>query len=251
MALPEREPGRAPELNLSDTKSEAVLFNGKLSGLELPWSSSKQELMAGDIFTAPKRRLKAIKDFSAARQIAKPIENYAHRVAQRVHSEGWTAALTTDATSIFVLPGAQALIALNLHTGMDMTDPKLAVAAALTGISLITDWYALRKKGWDISIVGCIAQAISGRPSLSAIVEHAINYIGPFNLVNIGAFAAGIATGKFSFLADNIVAAPFVLAPWYIVMNTLIGHGQADKVLNPIKRAEDATWGRIKQAIKR
>jgi hypothetical protein len=216
------------------------------------WEVTKTELRTENLPpVTPEQKSGPVEIFSAASQVAKPIENYAHRVAQRIHPEGWTAALTTDATSIFVLPGAQALIALNLHAGMDMTDPKLAVAAALTGISLITDWYALHKKGWDISIVGCIAQAISGRPSLSAIAEHAINYIGPFNLVNIGALAAGIATGKFSFLADNIMAAPFVLAPWYIVMNTLIGHGQADKVLNPIKKAEDATWDRIKQAIKR
>jgi len=111
----------------------------------------------------------------------------------------------------------------------------------------MVDRYALRKKGWDISIVGCITQAFSGRPTLSAITEHAINYIGPLNFVNIGA----IVTGNFSFLIDNIMTAPFVLAPWYIGMNLVIGHGQADRVLDPIRKIEDATWGKIKDGIKR
>jgi hypothetical protein len=247
MALPERGPKSGLTVENFGREPENVLPEGEVPVAGLP----VRELPITDpSVSADRRRLGPVEIFSEARQEIRPKE-YFHRVAQRVHPEGWTAALTTDATSIFVLPGAQALIALNLHTGMDMTDPKLAVAAALTGISLITDWYALLKKGWDISIVGCIAQAISGRPSLSAIAEHAINYIGPFNLVNIGALATGIATGKFSFLADNIMAAPFVLAPWYIIMNTFIGHGQADKVLKPIKTIENATWGKVKQAIKR
>ena len=193
----------------------------------------KEELRTDPIFTAMPEKPKGIR--------------------QRIKPEAWTAALATDATSIVVLPLVQGLIALNTHTELDITNPKLAAAAALTAISLLADWYALRKKGWDISIVGCITQAISNRPSFSAITEHAINYIGPFNIVNIGAIVTGIATGKFMFpfLVDNITSAPFVLAPWYIVMNTLIGHGQADRVLKPIGKIEDATWGRIKQTIKK
>jgi hypothetical protein len=223
MTLSEREPGRAPEI------PKLSFQDGSL--LEYPVWTAKEELRTDDIFTAMPDKPKGIR--------------------QRIKPEGWTAALATDATSIAVLPVVQDLIAINTHTELDITSPKLAAAAALTAISLLADWYALRKKGWDISIVGCIAQAISGKPSLSAIAEHAINYIGPFNFVNIGAIAAGITTGNFSFLIDNITAAPFVLAPWYIGMNLLIGHGQADRVLNPIKKVEDATWGRIKQTLKR
>ncbi|MGA2911454.1 MAG: hypothetical protein ABSE17_02325 [Candidatus Levyibacteriota bacterium] len=219
------------------------------------WTGLKEELRTEEnLFTAVQERKSGPVDvyvdaYRRARQKIKPRE-YFHHVGQRINPEGWTTATATDITSFFVLPGAQALIALNLNMGLDMTAPKLAVAAALTGISLMADWYALRKKGWDISIVGCVAQAITGKPALSAMLEHTINYMGPFNVVNIGAITAGIATGNFSFLIDNITAAPFVLAPWYIVMNTLIGHGQADKVLNPIGKAEDAIAGNIKHAIK-
>jgi hypothetical protein len=214
------------------------------------WTGLKEELRTEEsLFSStPEQESRAVKVFSAADQfIPKPVKNYANRVGERIKPEAWTAAAATDITSIFVLPAVQGLIALNTHSGLDITSPKLAVAAALTGISLMADWYALRKKGWDISIVGCITQAFSGRPSLSAILEHTINYIGPLNFVNIGAFA----TGNFSFMVDNIMAAPFVLAPWYIGMNLAIGHGQADRVLIPIRKVEDATLGRIKQAMKR
>lgn len=212
---------RRPELAFPDG---SLLKYPVLTGL-------KEELRTDDIFTAMPEKPKGIR--------------------QRIKPEAWTAALATDATSVVVLPFVQGLIALNTHTELDITSPKLAAATALTAVSLLADWYALRKKGWDISIVGCIVQAISNRPSLSAITEHAINYIGPFNFVNIGAIAAGVETGNFSFLIDNILSAPFVLAPWYIVMNTSIGHGQAERFLKPIKRAENATWGKIKQAVKR
>jgi hypothetical protein len=218
-----------------------------LSEREPKEDSSEGNLPDTDL-SVPKRRLSTgpIEIFDSAREKIKPRE-YLRHAGQRFNPEGLTLAGSADVASWFVLPAAQALIALNLNTGLDMTDPRLAVAAALTGISVITARYSLSKKGCDISAAGCIAQAITGKPTLSAIAEHAINYIGPFNLINIGA----LVTGNFPFIAKNIMAAPFVLAPWCIAMNTLIGHGQADIILNPIRKAEDATWGRIKQAIKR
>jgi hypothetical protein len=230
-----------------------VLFNGRLSaGRSLDWSLSEAEpmplteLSITDSFAPTRRRFQPVEIFSEARQKIRH-RAYFHHVRQRFNPEGSTLAVSIDIASIFILPVAQALIAINLNTGIDITDPKLAVATALTGISVIAARYSLSKKGCDISAVGCIAQAITGKPTLSAIAEHAINYIGPFNLVNIGA----LVTGNLPFIVKNITAAPFVLAPWCIAMNTLIGHGQADRVLNPIRKIEDATWGKITDRISR
>lgn len=212
------------------------------------WEITKEELQIQDLLpVAPRPTSKTVEVFSAARQIAKPVKDYVGSVKQRINPEGWAAATVTDVASWFILPAAQALIAINLNTGFDMTDPKLAIAAALSGISLMADRYALSKKGWDISAVGCVAIAATGKPTLSATLEHAINYVGPLNLVNIGAFA----TGNFSFLTENIMAAPFVLTPWYITMNFLIGRGQADRVINPMRRVREATVDKFKQTIKR
>ncbi len=188
-----------------------------------------------------------IEYYRGVRQKVRPIE-YLHHVTERVNPEGWTAATATDIASWAVLPTAQALIAINVNTGLNIMDPKIAAAAGTaTLVSIAADRYALSKRGWDISIVGCVAQAITGRPTLSAILEHTINYVGPLNVVNI----AALTTGNFSLLSENIMAAPFVLTPWYITMNLMIGHGTADRVINPIKKAREATWGKFKQKIRK
>ncbi len=231
MIIAERGPWIVPGLN----------FPGKVLPFEdLAWKGFEKDLQTispADIKHKQNGRGAGV--FPGVRPKVNPIGEYFHHVHSRINPEGLVIAGTADFVSYFVLPSAQTLVAAALDTGVNIMDPRLTVVVAgATIASILADRYALIKKGFDISLIGCASFATTGKATLSAITEHAINYAA-VGLVNPLTVYAGI-TGNLKFLAEGVAAAPLVLTPWYIIMNLLIGRGEADKVLKPIRKQRQA-----------
>jgi hypothetical protein len=245
MSLPERERGIAPEI------SQLYFLDTGLPVKYPVWTGLKEELRTEEnLFTAtPARRPNPIEVFSSARRIVRPIEAW-KSMTQRSNPEGLAAAFAVNITTAPLLLTAQTLIATTINTGANMTDPKLTaivVAAAIGGATykgIRASAEALRKQRHSATPVGGLAYAITGRPTLSAVAEHAFNYavVGLLNPLTGYAWL----THNPQFLAEGMAAAPLVLT-WCIPANSLIASGKVAEALDPLKQIRETVWQRIKR----
>jgi hypothetical protein len=264
MTSPEREPGRVPELNLSEgsqpvenligIEPEGVLPEEDLPVAELP--VAELPVVDSSVLTR-RRRLRPVEVYHRARQKIRPRE-YWNNVHRRAYPEGLATAFAIDVGSVFILPFAQPLITAAISTGTDIMDPKLTAAVlagaigGLTATSIWVDKYALARKRFGATTFGTLAIAATGKPTLAALIDHGINYVdvGIFNLVTI---KAGLTLNP-DLLAKGWIAVPLTLTPWYITINALIANGKIDpvanfirnKVINPIEGGAQAIRHKLK-----
>jgi len=253
MTLSEREPGRntrstLPENQLSVVNSsilqpEAHLYGGKLSGLELVWSASKEDTQT-------------VTDTSSSRRKFKPgIPRVVKNMYHRGNFEGFTTAVGIDALSTVYLWAIIPALTAVINTAASLTDFQLAAAAALTAAgriglkSLRKDAEALDKKHFGTNTFSTTAYGVTGNPLLSAGFGHFAGYSAVTFGNPIGFFS--ILTGNTSLLTLDFMATSIAVPSWYLFFNSIIVRGGFDKILNPIKEKRHTLSDKIKQTIKR
>jgi hypothetical protein len=249
MTLSEKEPGRTPKI------PKLYFLDTGLPVRYPVWTQLKEELRTKEnlLPIIPEQKAKTVDIFSAARKISKPIENYGHRVFQRGNLEGLGAAFTIDSTTAPFISVAQSLIATAIYVGENITDPRLTAVTA-AGIALFLarrsvkkDAIALEKEHFDASTVGTLMYPFIGNPMAAAIAEHGVNFflVGTLSPVAI----AALVTGDSRIYSASIEAAAIMLPAWYYFVNSAIGRGELDDVINPIKKKRQAFVGGVKNKI--
>jgi hypothetical protein len=235
MALPERGPAgvsEQPKLSFPD----GSLF-------EYPvWTGVKEELRTPDLsFDMPKRKLKP--------EIPQVLKNIYHRG----NLEGLGTALGIDVLSTAYLWLSIPALTAVINTAASVTDAQLAIPTALTagGIlglkSLKKDAQTLRDKHFGTNTIGTAAYAMTGKPRVSAAIDHILGY---------SFVAVGNPVGIFSLLSDksllplDLLATSIALPAWYLLFNSLIDKGKFDRFIKPVKEKRHAISDEIKHVIK-
>jgi hypothetical protein len=224
------------------------------------WTELKEELRTEEnLFTTIPGQRSGPVDIYSTRQKIKPRE-YWRSVRERAYPEGLATAFAIDVGSTFILPLAQPLITGAINAGVDIMDPRLAIAViggtigGLTSASIWVDRYTLGKKRFGATTIGTLAIAASGKRTKAAIADHVINYInvGILNLVTIHTL---LISHNLDTLAKGWVAVPLTLTPWYMVVNGFIAWGKIDPVANFIRNTVinpvENGVGVVRQKIKR
>jgi len=225
----------------SAIKPESGLFNGKLSGLELAWSPSEETTQTGTNVSSSRRKL----------GVPQVVKNIYHRG----NLEGFGTALGIDALSTAYLWLSIPALTAVINTAASLTDFQLAVAAAATvggalGLkSLRKDAQTLSDKHFGTNTFGTAAYAITGKPRLSALIDHALGY--SFVAVGNPVGIASLLTGDKSLLSLDFLATSIALPIWYFSFNSIIDCGGFDGIINPIREKRHAAWNKLKQKIKR
>ncbi len=217
----------------------------------------KEELRSEENLLAPipEQTTGPIEVFSAARQVAKPIGDYFHRVHERGNREGFEAALAIDGFTVPFIPIIHSFLTAAIYAGEKFTDPRLtavvagAIIAKQIPKSLIADAEALRKKHFDASTVGTIMYPFTGKAIATAIVEQGANifFVGTVSLPSL---LMG-ATGDHNIYPASIAAAAIMMPAWYKFVNSAIARGELDQVLNSLRQRQEAFIGGVKDRIKK
>jgi hypothetical protein len=169
----------------------------------------------------------------------------------RINPEGLAASTTLSAVSPFTMIPMEAGVTYAIHEAANITDPnllKLAVIGILgiaNAVSVNTEVDTLRKKNYSASPVGSALNIATGKPLLSSIGEHAVNYaqLSMLNPIN----AVALINGDGRLLLESAGATSLALTIWLTSMNTLISQGRIDPVVNRIKKTRQTIWSKIRK----
>lgn len=182
--------------------------------------------------------------------MSNPIEIF-RSARQRIYPEGLLFSAAVTATSPFVLTPASAGLTFIIHQVTKETEPnvtKLAAAGAigiLSAISIAVETKALESHKYCASPTSSSFYILTGRPLISAICGHLVNYaqISILNPINLYA----VATKDLGLLIESEGAAALTLAAWLITMNALVLKGKTRPFVNKVKQVREVLGEKLKR----
>lgn len=168
---------------------------------------------------------------------------------RRINPEGLVFSASVTAASTAILPAFSAGVTYAVHELAKETDPTLikilaiGILGILNGASVTVETKALRSKEYSASPVSSTLYVLTGKPLLSSLGGHAINYaqISVLNPINI----FSVATKNNELLVESEGSAAFILTIWLASLNTLVLKGKTQPFVNGVKKVRQVIGEKI------
>lgn len=159
---------------------------------------------------------------------------------KRISPEGLAFSGAVTLTSPAVLPTVSAGVTYAIHEIARETDPTLTrvlaigIIGLLGSVSVAIETKALKSNEYSASPTSSTLYFLTGRPLLSSLGGHAVNY-GQISIINpINIFSA--ATRNNELLADSEISSTLVLTSWLTTLNALVLKGKTKPFTDGVKK---------------
>lgn len=170
---------------------------------------------------------------------------------QRINPEGLMFSAAVTAASPAVLTSAASGMTFIIHQLAQEVDPNLmkigtiGVISLLNIASVIAETKALKSHEYSASPVSSSLYILTGRPLISSLVGHLLNYaqISVLNPINVFA----IATNNTELLIESEGSASLVLTAWFTTLNTLVLQGKTQPFVDKVRQIREGVQEKFRR----
>ncbi len=174
---------------------------------------------------------------------------------ERINPEGLAFSTAVTFVSPAVLPAVSAGVTLAVHELAKETNPELmkilaiAVLGTLNALSVTAETKALKADNYSASPVSSSLHILTGKPLLSSLAGHALNYAHLSLLKPINWYA--ITTKNSELLIESEGSTTMMLTAWFTTLNALVLTGKTKPFVEKVKEVRLAIGNKFRRETKR
>lgn len=170
---------------------------------------------------------------------------------KRINSEGLMFSGAVTAISPAIIPTVGAGVTFAVHEIEKDADTALVriltvgVLGLLNAASVATETKALRDHNYSASPLSSTLNVLTGKPLLSSLGGHLVNYaqLSALNPINI----FSVATKNSELLLQSETALSLTLTAWFISLNSLVLQGKTQPFVEGVGKVRQAIRKRLKK----